>query len=74
MVEVTRSLQGTGVPCVRSHLLLDVVCDDGRLFMALPNGPLIAQLNEQLNESLKPLVEVRTVRLVVLANKRNILE
>ena len=42
--------------------------------MALPNGPVIAQLNDQLYEGLKALVEACTIRLVVLASKKTILE
>jgi len=74
MVEVSRSLQGSNVKSIRSHLLLDVVCDNKQLLLAIPDGTPIAQLNDQLNEGLKQLVETRTICLIALVNKKDILE
>lgn len=67
MADVSKSLQGPNVKAVRSHLLLDVVCDDGQLLLAVLGEPPVAQLNEQL-------IEARTIYLTALGNKKNILE
>ena len=67
-------MQASNVKTVRSHLLLDVICDDGQLLLAVPGEPPIAQLNVQLIEGLKTLIETRTIYLMALVNKKNILE
>lgn len=74
MAEVSRSLQGPSVKTVRSHLMLDVVCDGSQLLLAVPGGPLIAQLNEQLVEGLSPLMKAGTICLMALVNRKNILK
>lgn len=74
MVEVSKSLQEPNVKTVRSHLLLDVICDDEQLLLAVPGGSPVAELNEQLIEGLKTLIEARTISLMALVNKKNILE
>lgn len=74
MAEVVANLDSPEVPQIRSHYLLNVISKEGRLMVAIPGGVFLAQLNEQVNESLRELVETGEIQLQALVHKKKIFE
>ncbi|KEF62318.1 uncharacterized protein A1O9_00290 [Exophiala aquamarina CBS 119918] len=84
MPEVYRKLNGDMTPTrnyfnedmipARNHFLLEVICLDDELFVILPDGTRLAQLNMHLYEALQDHVKSQTIRLEALIHKRKIFE
>lgn len=69
-----QEFEGIKEGIVKSHHLLDVVCQDKDLFLALPSGLKAAQLNQQVSEALHGPVAQGEVRLQALLHKETIIK
>jgi len=74
MTEVLASLNLPDISQIRSHYLLPIVFENGRLMIATPGGTCLAQLNDLMNESLGELVAKQEIELLALVHKKRILE
>lgn len=57
-----------------SHFLLDTVLENGKLYIRLNPDTRLAELNKQLDESLKDLVESKSIRLEAVIHRRTLFE
>ncbi|EXJ70483.1 uncharacterized protein A1O5_06552 [Cladophialophora psammophila CBS 110553] len=73
MREVSQCLRGN-VPQTRTHFILDVVFDNDSLYICIPDGMRIANLNCYLTESLVEHVKSQHIRLEALVHRRMIFE
>lgn len=65
---------GTRQTVSGSHFLLDITSEDGKLYIKLNPDTRLAELNKQLNESLKESVETKAIRLEAVIHRRTLFE
>ncbi|OAP56382.1 hypothetical protein AYL99_09561 [Fonsecaea erecta] len=73
MSDVSRALREQGCQA-GTHFILDVICVHDELYVCIPGGMRIANLNVHLTVALVEQVKARTIRLEALVHRRTIFE